>query len=58
MPTLSHAIITNIGASYIDTYLNVPRKIAAVYSEENYKGEMTKVQLLFVRYIQIIGDNR
>ena len=36
---------------------DTPRKIAAVHCEENYKGEMTKVQLLFVRYIQINGDN-
>lgn len=33
-----------------------PRKIAAVYSEENCKGELTKMRLLFVVYIQLNGD--
>lgn len=33
-----------------------PRKIASVRSEENVKGELTRIRLLFVCYIQINGD--
>lgn len=32
------------------------RKIIAVCSEENIKGELTKIQLLFACYIQVSGD--
>lgn len=34
-----------------------PRKIAAVYSEENIKGELTRLRILFACYIQLNGDN-
>ena len=33
-----------------------PRKIVSVRSEENVKGELTRVRLLFACYIQINGD--
>ena len=35
-----------------------PRKIAAVHSEENNKGELVKIRLLFVFYIEIAEDRR
>lgn len=34
-----------------------PRKVAAVYSEENNKGELTRIRILFACYIQINGEN-
>ena len=34
-----------------------PRKIAAVYVEENYRGELEKLRLLFACYIQIAGKD-
>lgn len=33
-----------------------PRKIVSVRSEENVKGELTRIRLLFACYIQINGD--
>ena len=33
-----------------------PRKIVSVRSEENMKGELTRIRLLFACYIQINGD--
>ena len=33
-----------------------PRKIAAVYSEENIKGELIRIRLLFACYIQLNGE--
>lgn len=33
-----------------------PRKIVAIRSEENVKGELTRIRLLFACYIQINGD--
>lgn len=33
-----------------------PRKIAAVYSEENIKGELTRLRILFACYIQLNGE--
>ena len=33
-----------------------PRKIASVCSEENLKGELVKIRLLFACYIQVNGD--
>ena len=34
-----------------------PRKISAIYSEENIKGELKKIQILFTIYIQINGNS-
>lgn len=45
----------NILATYVND--SEPRKIAAIHSEENVKGELEKIQLLFVSYIQISGAN-
>ena len=33
------------------------RKISAVYSEENVKGELVKLRILFACYIQLNGEN-
>lgn len=33
-----------------------PRKIAAIYSEENIKGELIRIRVLFVCYIQLNGE--
>ena len=33
-----------------------PRKIASVRSEENWKGELVRIRILFACYIQINGD--
>ena len=43
----------------LETHINreEPRKIAAIHSEENYKGELVRVQILFVSYIQVNGEN-
>lgn len=33
-----------------------PRKVAAVYSEDNIKGELTRIRILFACYIQINAE--
>lgn len=48
--------------NFCDILCNIPneeeqRKIVAVYSEENNKGELTRLRILFSSYIQINGEN-
>lgn len=48
--------------NFCDILCNIPnreeqKKIAAVYSEGNTKGELTRIRILFACYIQLNGEN-
>lgn len=46
--------------SILDTFVTAQnnKKIAAIISEENYKGELTRLQILFVVYAQVYEEQQ